>query len=227
MRTIGLLIPAVALTALVAVADEGPTKADYKQATGSLKRIGLAFHNYESAYGYFPGNVETKDGKPLLSWRVAILPYMEPDEAKLYKAFKLDEPWDSAHNKALVAKMPKIYAPVRAKAKEGETFYQRFRGKGTPLVDGKQMKLTDFHDGTSNTGLVFEAGDPVIWTKPDDLPYDPAKLPKLGAQFDGACHVLLGDGSVIRMKKDADAAELKKLIQPADGEVIDFDKLTK
>lgn len=67
----------------------------------------------------------------------------------------------------------------------------------------------------------------MVWTKPDDLPFDPAKRPKLGAQFDGQCHVLLGDGSVIRMKKGADAAELKKLIQPADGEVIDFDKLTK
>lgn len=228
MRTIPLLLAALSLTALVApAADEGPTKADYKQATGSLKRIGLAFHNYESAYGYFPGNVESKDGKPLLSWRVAILPYMEDDDAKLARAFKLDEPWDSAHNKALVAKLPKVYTPVRAKAKEGETFYKRFSGKDTPLVAGQKLKITGFTDGLSNTGLVFEAGDPVIWTKPDDLPYDPKKLPKLGAQFDGQCHVLLGDGSVIRMKRDPDAAELRKLIQPADGAPIVFDKLTK
>jgi len=229
MRTVHLLIPAalVLAVALVAPAADPPTKADYKQATNNLKQIGLAFHNYESAFLYFPGNIEDKDGTPLLSWRVAILPYMD-EEDKLYKEFKLDEPWDSEHNKPLAAKMPKIYTPVRAEAKAGETFYQRFSGKDTPLVAGKKLKISSFLDGLSNTGLVFEAGEPVTWTKPTDLPFDAKKaLPKLGAQFDGACHVVMADGSVIRLKKDADEAELKKLIQPADGENVDLDKLTK
>ena len=227
MRTVRTLTPVALVLAVAAVAPaDPPTKADYKQATNSLKQIGLAFHNYESAYGYFPGNVEDKNGKPLLSWRVAILPYMEEDE--LFKRFKLDEPWDSEHNKPLIAKMPKVYAPVRAQAKAGETFYQRFAGKDAPLVAGQKLKISSITDGLSNTGLVFEAGEPVVWTKPADLPFDAKKaLPKLGAQFDGACHVVLADGSVIRLKKDADEAELKKLITPAEGEAVDLDKLTK
>ena len=157
---------------------------------------------------------------------MAILPYIE--EEALYKEFKLDEPWDSENNKKLIAKMPKLYAPIRAQAKEGETFYQMFSGPGTLLEPKKKVKILGITDGTSNTGLVFEAGDPVIWTKPADMPFDAKKqLPKLGAHFDGACHVVLCDGSVIRMKKNPDEAELKKLIQPADGEVLDLDKLTK
>jgi hypothetical protein len=203
-----------------------PTRAHYKTATNNLKQIGLAFHNYESAYAYFPGNIEDKDGKPLLSWRVAILPFIEEDA--LYKEFKLDEPWDSEHNKKLIAKMPKLYAPVRVKAKEGETFYQRFSGPDTLLEPKKKVKIISVTDGLSNTGLVFEAGEPVIWTKPADMPFDAKKqLPKLGGLFDGQCHVVLCDGSVIRMKKDPDEKELKKFIMPSDGEVIDLDKLTK
>ena len=58
-----------------------------------------------------PPAIYSKDGKPLLSWRVAVLPYIE--QGPLYNQFKLDEPWDSAHNKKLLALMPKLYEPVR------------------------------------------------------------------------------------------------------------------
>jgi hypothetical protein len=226
------ILATVALVALVAPAraDEppAPTRAHYKAAADNMKLIGLAYHNYASAYGdVWVDDVRDKAGKPLLSWRVALLPFVE--EEKLFKQFKLDEPWDSANNKPLIAKMPKLYAPVRVTAKDGETFYQRFNGPGA-LFDGKpRYKIATIPDGTSNTGLVFEAGDPVIWSKPADLTYDAKKpLPKLGAHFSGMwCHVAMCDGAVIRVKKDADAKELRKLITPDDGEVLDTDKLTK
>lgn len=225
-KVCALAVVAMALGTVRAEDPPTPTREHYRRATNNLKQIGLAFHNYESAYAYFPGNIEDKDGKPLLSWRVAILPFVEED--KLYKEFKLDEPWDSEHNKKLIDKMPKLYAPVRVKAKEGETFYQRFSGPGTLLEPKKKVKITSVSDGLSNTGLVFEAGEPVIWTKPADMPFDAKKaLPKLGAFFDGQCHVVMCDGAVVRIKKDPDQKELKKLITPADGEVIDLDKLTK
>jgi Protein of unknown function (DUF1559) len=204
-----------------------PTKKELLTSVNNLKQIGLAFHNYHDATGGFPGNITDTDGKALLSWRVAILPYIE--EEKLYKQFKLDEPWDSENNKPLVEKMPKVYAPVRAKAKAGETFYQVFTGDKA-LFGGKvkNPKLTSITDGTSNTGMVFEAGEPVIWSKPADLPFDEKKaLPKLGGLFDGDFHVGMCDGSVMLLKKNPDEKELKKLIMPADGEVIDLDKLRK
>src|SRR5262249_50595397 len=65
------------------------------QRTGvanNLKQIGVAFHNYLSNHGAFPASaIYGKDGKPLLSWRVALLPYLEQEA--LYREFKLDEPW--------------------------------------------------------------------------------------------------------------------------------------
>ena len=74
----------------------GPTCA---QCVNNLKQLGLAFHNYLSANNAFPkAAITDKQGKPLLSWRVAILPYI--DQRDLYNKFKLDKPWDSPHNKA-------------------------------------------------------------------------------------------------------------------------------
>src|SRR5690242_10209850 len=82
--------------------DETPgpvTGEQLKQSSNNLKQLVLAFHNYNDAYGKLPTNVLSKDNKPILSWRVQILPFIEQDN--LYKQFKLDEPWDSENNKQL------------------------------------------------------------------------------------------------------------------------------
>ncbi|MHC5543656.1 DUF1559 family PulG-like putative transporter, partial [Singulisphaera rosea] len=91
-------------------------EADWKRRSVNLKRIGLALHNYHDANGHFPPSaIVDKNGRPLLSWRVAILPFLELEgegvkgSEGLYKQFRLDEPWDSPHNKALLPKMPAPY----------------------------------------------------------------------------------------------------------------------
>src|SRR5262249_33912525 len=148
------------------------------------KQIGLAFHNYHDTYGYFPPPAITdQNGKALLSWRVAVLPYIEEDA--LYKQFKLGEAWDSAHNKKLLARMPKIFAPIGVKTKQPHsTFWQVFTGPNTPWPTlGNKTRIADFVDGTSNTLLVAEASEAVPWTKPVDIALVAKKpLPKLGAQ---------------------------------------------
>ena len=144
-----------------------------------------------------------------------ILPYIEQD--KLYKEFKLDEAWDSEHNKKLIAKMPKLYAPVRGGKKDaGLTYYQAFAGSHGWLKPGARYPAS-FPDGTSNTLLVAEGAKPVTWTKPDDLVFDGKDVPALGGQFDGQFHASMADGSVKRFKKGVAPATLKLLIDPADG----------
>ena len=234
MRTSVLLSVSIALFGcLLAVpaasADDPPiTRKDLLVSSNNLKQIVLGIINMaDSNAGILPGNILDKDGKPLLSWRVAILPYVE--EVELYKQFKLDEPWDSDNNKKLVEKMPKLYSPVRVKAKAGETFYQVFSGEGALFgPKNKPRYPANIADGTSNTGMVFEAGEPVIWSKPADLPFDAKKaLPKLGGLFDGESHVAMCDGSVRFLRKDPDEKQLKALVTPNGGEIIDFTKLDK
>ncbi len=159
------------VSAIIRPAREASTRSG---CTNNEKQIALALHNYASAHkGAFPPATTTgKDGKPLLSWRVMILPYLEQDA--LFKEFHQDEPWDSPHNKALIARMPETYrCPLQAvrSAREGKTRYVGLRGAGTIFRGDQPVGLRDITDGTSNTIFYLDAGDDhaVTWSKPDDL----------------------------------------------------------
>jgi hypothetical protein len=203
------------------------------QRTNNLKQIALAMHNYHDAYRGFPpagiNTIKSKDGRPLLSWRVAILPFIEEDQ--VYRQFDLNLPWDHPHNQKLIEKMPNIYVVPGVKHKVGMTHYQVFVGPGTvfevrkdrPPVGLINARMADILDGTSNTLMVVEAADPVIWTKPDDLPYDPKQpLPKLGVFRDGF-YAALCDGSVRFLRRNVPEQTLRALITRNGGEVIQGD----
>jgi hypothetical protein len=214
------------------------TRADRDRSANNLKQMVLAMINFADATGGgLPANaIVDKTGKPLLSWRVAILPYIE--ENPLYREFKLDEPWDSKHNKKLLERMPKIYAPtITGKpAKANSTYYQVFTGpdtafnpkaiRGAGAMTFGARYPAQFTDGTSNTILVVEAEKPVPWTKPEDVPYDPKKLiPKLGGLFPEGFHIALADGSTRIIARKFDEKQLRAAITPSGGEVLDWSKL--
>lgn len=204
------------------------TEAMWKQSELNLKQLGLALHSYHDTFGHFPQNITDKYGKPLLSWRVLLLPNLEDEGLALYKEFKQTEPWDSEHNKKLLEKMPKVFAPIRVKPLPGITYYLGFDGKDAMFGKGKPVGIARIGDGSSNTAMVVEAGTGVAWTKPEDLPFDADKdLPKLGGFFDGAFNVLLADGSVSRIKKNANASIIKLMVQMNDGQPIDIEALGK
>jgi prepilin-type processing-associated H-X9-DG protein len=236
-RLLGLGLLGVAVAGLTPAAEPnregagGPALAAARQRdANNLKQLALAMINYADANrGQLPPPaVLGKDGKALLSWRVLLLPYVE--EGDLFKQFKLDEPWDSDHNKTLLARMPKVFAPVRGKTEKAHsTFYQVFVGKGASFVPGQRMRFpASFTDGTSNTIMIAEAAEAVPWTRPADLAYDAAKpLPKLGGQFPDGCNVAFWDGSVHFFRKNFDPQEMRSAITPSGGEVINFRKLER
>jgi RNA polymerase sigma factor (sigma-70 family) len=165
-------------------------------------------------------------GRALLSWRVTLLPYLGEDN--LYKQFKLDEPWDGPHNKKLLDRMPKVYAPPGVKTREPyTTFYQIFVGAHAPFQKHQLARIpASFPDGTSNTILIAEAGNAVPWTKPEDLHFAlDEPLPELGGLYPGIINVAFADGSATALLAQADADMLRALITPNGGEVVDIDKL--
>jgi len=192
------------------------------QSTNNLKQIALAMHGYHDAMGAFPpAAIVNKKGKPLLSWRVAVLPYLEQEA--LYKKFKLDEPWDSEHNLPLSKVVIKTYTDPRVATEPGLTYYKVFVGKDAGFSLLKGRSLVSILDGSSNTLMAVAAGDPVPWTKPEDFEYDKGKpapdlsrpFPVLiGAMMDGSVRVISLDA--IRQNKDL----LRMLIDPADGQVV-------
>jgi hypothetical protein len=163
------------------------------ESQNNLKQIGLALQLYHNTMGFLPPGFMDKSGKMGLSWRVAILPYLEED--LLYKQFRLDEPWDSENNAQLIAKMPRPYALLKENT-NGYTFYRGFSGPNTwlPHQSGPRLSGTRFSeitDGLSNTILVAEAYDPVIWTKPDEMEFTPNNPPRLGGVFESGAYVLI------------------------------------
>ena len=211
---IGMLLPAV---------QKVREAAQRTSSINNLKEIALAMANYEATFGAFPAAAicDKKTGKPLLSWRVAILQYIE--EEALYKQFKLDEPWDSEHNLKLAKNMPKVYFNPKAnKPGDNKTHYRLFYGKGAAfeLNKGFSMGAIANMDGTSNTLMVVEAEEPVVWTNPNDLAFDPTKaLPKM-LSIDGKFSAAYCDGSVRSFKVPIDPEIFKLLIQKNDGKLI-------
>jgi RNA polymerase sigma factor (sigma-70 family) len=186
----------------------------------NLKQIGIAMHNYHDVFQTFPAHaIHSKDGKPLLSWRVAILPFIFQDQ--LYRSFKLDEPWDSEHNKKLLARMPRTYAALGVKTKTPHsTFYRVFVGPGTAFEGKEGHAVREFTDGTSNTLLAVEAGEAVPWTKPEELSYDANKaLPKLGGVLGGDFNVLLADGSTRFVRRGFNERVFRDILTRSGGEI--------
>lgn len=200
------------------------------EGTNNLKQIGVAMHNHAADYRNFPLPAwQTAHNRPPvkgagLSWRVAILPYIE--QGNLYNRFKHDEPWDSEHNKKLIPLMPKVFGAPGMDVKKGLTHHRVFTGRMAMFDPMRPTRFSRITDGTSNTFMVVEASEPVIWTKPDELPYDPKMpLPKLGGIAPKKFRVLFGDGSVRTFKTEQLSEKvLRAYITANGGEVIPYDR---
>jgi hypothetical protein len=203
-RASGILAPA-----------KGQAEAAEEEASRKLAQIGVALHSYHDTHGSFP----TMAGKPTLSWRVALLPFVQ--QADLYRQFKLDQPWDSAENKKLLDKMPAIYLDPRfqkADDKPTVTYFQGFTGDGGVFGVEGGLDVTVRNIGfiltVSSKFLLAEAGEAVPWTKPDDLRHDlTTPLPPLGGPQRGDFLALLVSGEVRRIPAATDAKTLRSMIE--------------
>ncbi|MEZ6040043.1 MAG: DUF1559 domain-containing protein [Planctomycetaceae bacterium] len=168
----------------------------------NLTKIIYALHRYHDAHGHFPpATILGKDGQggPPHSWRVELLPLLGYQE--LYDDYHFDEPWDSDHNKSLLAKMPDVYRSPLDSADSVNTSYlgvvsddvskraaelQEMRDQRSGVLEPEYEQYTpeatvfwkqrgasfiDMHDGTSNCIAVIEAQRDIPWTKPADIDY--------------------------------------------------------
>jgi hypothetical protein len=208
-----LLIPAVSAARVTAQRIE---------STNNMKQIMLGHLNYESMKKTFsPAGGGGGPGAGL-SWRVHILPYMEEGGADLYQQFHLDEPWDSEHNRALVARMPNIYKDPQGRLAPGKTAYLAVRGEGTAFGDGtKGPRLREFTDGLSRTAVLVEASpdQAIEWTKPADWNYDPNNPTRgLGGMWPNGILIGMGDGSVMFLEQNTPPELIKAMMTRAGGE---------
>jgi hypothetical protein len=218
VATIGVLV--ALLLPAVQAAREAARRA---MSMNNLKQLMVGMLSYEASYGHLPARaICAADGKPLLSWRVALLPFV--NEEALYDAFHKDEPWDSPHNKKLIAQMPKVLHSPNSTATD-RTCYLAPAGKGL-LMDGKEgTKVTEVRDGMSKTIALLEVDDSraVIWTQPADWQYDPDQpLAGLGRMRAGGFLAAMCDGSVRFIAAGIDHEVFKAFLTCAGGEDVNL-----
>jgi hypothetical protein len=209
---VGMLLPAV---------QQVREAARRTQSINNLRQHVLASLNYEASNGNYPARANySPDDKPLLSWRVHILPFMEA--ADLYAKCKLDEPWDSSHNIKLLDQMPEFYRGPNS-VHENKTVYLGISGPGTVFGKKDGTRLANIADGTSNTIMFVEVTDDaaVEWTKPEDyeLDKDDPRWGLWGARPGGFIAAFC-DGSVRVINDAVDDETIINLMEIADGDVI-------
>lgn len=198
-----------------------------KKESERIGRLVKAMHEYEAVHGRFPAaaNYDAK-GKPLLSWRVHILPWLGKEAKDLHKEFKLDEPWDSPTNKKLLARMPAIYRPTNEKlAGEFRTTFLVPTGKETMFHGQQGVRVVDVYDGTSVTIAIVEADEEraVPWTRPVDLSvHDKQPTRGLATHHAGSFLIAFASGDVRFLPANLDASTLRALFTRAGGEVVNL-----
>ena len=164
-----LLLLALLLPAVSTVREAGRRA----QCMNNLKNIALALHAYRDAHGSFPpAYIADKNGKPMHSWRVLILPYLERED--LYKQYNFNEPWDSPNNRKVLASRPPMYTCPSDSATWDAgntcTSYLAVVGANAAWSGGTPTNLTG---DLSTTVMLVEAADAgVPWTEPKDISLD-------------------------------------------------------
>jgi prepilin-type processing-associated H-X9-DG protein len=200
------------------------------QCSNHIKQITLAIHNYHDATGNLPP-LYTVDanGKPLHSWRVLILPYLE--QQALYDEImsRPNEPWDSENNKRLHAMTPSVYrCPTNPNA---GCVYSGIAGEGfvpaTKTNSRGEHTFARITDGTSNTIAIIEIKEPFNWMDPTaDITLDELvkgiNVGRAGSFHPGGCNAALFDGSVRFISNTIDPATLRALGTCAGGETVGY-----
>jgi prepilin-type processing-associated H-X9-DG protein len=216
----------VGLALLLPAVQQAREAARRSQCKNNLKQIGLALHIYHEQFGSFPpAYVADASGKPMHSWRVLILPFI--DQQGLYNEYKFSEPWDGPNNSRLLSRMPPIYGCVSDPHAVGNTntSYAAVFGPQCVFRGIEPVKIMDITDGASNTLIVAEASKAGIpWMKPEDI--DVAKHPSIGddsgfsSYHIGGVNALMCDGSVRFVPQSIDPQTLKALFTRDGKEVV-------
>lgn len=217
----GITTQAVLVALILPAIQSARFAARRTSSMNHMKQLGLAMHNYYDAYRQLPVNERGRDedGKPYLSWRVHLLPFVE--EIELYEQFHLDEPWDSEHNIKLLDKMPAVFEHPNTPVPPGFTVYQVPMGDEFMFKRNAVTRFRDVIDGLSNTIMIFESNpdSAVEWTRPDDVEIDMDNPLAVMGNQGGAFNATYGDGSVRGIPITIDKEDFKALLTPAGAEI--------
>lgn len=217
---LGLAIFGVLFLVWLTLPDVGSRPpARVSQCKNNLKQIGLALHNYHEVYGSFPPQFTVDaNGKPLHSWRLLILPYL--DQQGIYRQFDLSSPWTSPANVDLSNEPLSVYwCPYRKDEQIGSfTNYVGVAGENTVWQGPRATSKADLGRDLGSVVMVVEVADcHVPWAKPQDIPFETATggINSSHSHAPSSHHhqgvnILFADGTVKILKAGLDDDRLKK-----------------
>ena len=196
------------------------------QCSNNLKQIQLGILNYESANGELPPAFSVdENGRPMHSWRVLILPYM--DETAIYDQIDLTEPWDSPDNLAVTAQnVPRVYQCPSGVGPAGSTHTSYIAPYGpTAMFDDNGKTIGEINDGLSKTLSVVETERTDIhWSEPRDWDVSKTRFMlnggpnEIGSRHPGGANAAMADGSVHFIAEGVDPLALESMTTAAGGD---------
>lgn len=218
----GLFIVACTTFQLVSCGREGPRRFS---CTNNLKQITLALHTYHDVHHRFPpAYIADENGRPMHSWRVLILPFLEQNS--LYDRYDFNEPWDGPNNRLLLAEMPDVYRCPHDTTSTPTTSYVAIVGPETAWPVATSVRLGGIRDGPGRTVLVVESHDAAIpWMQPADLE-SPVLVPRINrwpgpgisSAHPGGAQAAFADGHVEFLSDSLAPDEVRALLTISGGE---------
>ncbi len=218
-------------TALVPLRDPVTRPSVRAHCMNNLKQIALALHQYHVVYGAFPpAFIADEQGRPVHSWRVLILPFLE--QQGLYDQYDFREPWNGPNNIKLLSKLPPVFeCPTsHSPGPPVSTFtsYVAISGPGTMFPGAESIRLDQVTDGPAQTLMVVEVANVQIpWTKPEDLDVRTMASrihdrdhPSISSNHPGGAVAAFGDGASRFLPGSINGMGLKALVTIAGGETI-------
>jgi Protein of unknown function (DUF1559) len=230
---IAVLLVAISLTALLLPFFQySPDAHQWRNGcANNLHNIAIALQNYHADYGSFPpAYIADANGKPMHSWRVLILPYLE--ENAIYQQYDFNEPWDGPNNSSLAASVRRpSYLKCRKSTQPAATSYVAVVGPQTMWPGDKTTKMSDLKDGASNTIMLVEVHNSGIhWMEPRDIAFVPSSFAVNSPSGSGiSSHhflnngdpcglVLTADGQVHLLPNSTSPATIRAALTIAGGE---------
>jgi hypothetical protein len=205
-----------------------------------IRQVTLALQSYEYKHGHFPpAYIADKDGRPMHSWRVLILPYMDHDD--IYQQYRMDEPWDGPNNRKLWrVRIPEYECPEQNDNGNPTTSYVAVAGPETVWHGTKPVSIEEISDDRTNTIMVVEmANSGIRWMEPRDLDFSTLQLkinPKEGVGISSlhrdvswlrsllGAYVGMADGSVRFLPTDYPPENIKAMLTIGGGENVGEDE---
>ncbi len=207
------------------------SQAQKTQSADNMKLIAAAMFSYEADHGsYPPAFIPDKDGKPMHSWRVLLLPYLGPGYDHIYEQYKFDEAWDGPNNMNLRFSMPAEYAcPADSDASsQYETSYMVIVGDETMfpgITSVMRAQITD--DRACTIMLAQTPTSGVCWLEPKDLEAKQMRFQingrqgvEIGSRHAGGAHVVMADGESQFITDDAPPDAVEAMTTIAGNETI-------